>query len=406
MRDNFLIAIFLVLPLTYWPVFQGERWVLLSFALPVIWLFTPLRPVLSCCGWPQRHGKAHVYLLLFLCWAALTALWAISPYEAAYRMWHFIVLAVVFWVGAALERKTYRYCIFAVSLAIAINGVMALWQANNFYLLQFEPIYWPQTNTTDYAPNWIRPRGMFNAPNHLAWAAAMALVGMMCLRKKFAELGRWVMLFILPAVLVPMSKAAFIALAIVGISHARSPWKYMLMVLCIPVVVAWGLYTGLDTRVALYANSLSMVTIQGKGVGSFWAEYPAYKDAVIESPSALIDYKMKPRTAHNDALTVAIEVGIIGLLLALGFIVHAMNARSRSDEDRAAKAIVWVFLAVGLFSFPLFTPTTAALAALSAGFLVRASDDDSSASTRRRSVVPPGGDTIRNRLSPESWGPI
>jgi hypothetical protein len=117
-----------------------------------------------------------------------------------------------------------------------------------------------------------------------------------------------------------------------------------------------------------------MVTIQGKGIGSFWAEYPAYAKAVIPSPVSLINAKMRPHTAHNDVLTVVVETGVIGLLLALGFIVHVMNTRHRDEESRAAKAAIYTFFALGLFSFPLFVPTTGALFALAAGFLVRPSD--------------------------------
>ena len=224
MRNKLLIALFLLLPLVYWPGFQGERWIMLSLALPVVWFFAPQPAVASCCGWPHKLSGAHWFLVAFLCWAALTALWAISPYEVGYRMWHFLILGVAFWIGATLDRITFRWCIFAFGIAIAVNGVAVLWQASNYHLLQFDPIYWQQTDTTDYTPRWLKPRGMFDTANRLAWATAIALAGMICLRKKLAELGRWTMVFMLPALLIPMSKAAFVALALVGIGYAKTPW--------------------------------------------------------------------------------------------------------------------------------------------------------------------------------------
>ena len=123
----------------------------------------------------------------------------------------------------------------------------------------------------------------------------------------------------------------------------------------------------LDKRLALYANSTTLIDATGHGVGSFWSVYPTAHDAIRPTPTGIYHFSVRPRTAHNDALTLTVETGLIGLALAGLFVVIVLY-RPRSP----GWYIFGGFLAIGLFNFPLFhTPATAFLAFLGAGHAVR-----------------------------------
>ena len=78
---------------------------------------------------------------------------------------------------------------------------------------------------------------------------------------------------------------------------------------------------------------------------------------------------MRPRTAHNDFMTVAAETGIPGVFLLTWFFITVLRGSVATDEKKTAFYTILAFLLLGMFNFPLYLPTSAFLAALSAGYL-------------------------------------
>ena len=127
--------------------------------------------------------------------------------------------------------------------------------------------------------------------------------------------------------------------------------------------------TTLDARIAYWVNSVAHLTPWGAGIGSFWAEYPIMN--TVETTIGAYSFDIRPRTAHNDALTVALETGLVGIALLVWFVVDVLFRPVRDNGDRAARLLVVTFLLLGLGAFPLYLPAASTMAALAAGYLCR-----------------------------------
>jgi len=87
---------------------------------------------------------------------------------------------------------------------------------------------------------------------------------------------------------------------------------------------------GLETnRPQIYASSLSLISdfpIFGSGAGSFESVFPLYKDPALGQST--YDH------AHNDYLETLADQGLVGLLLAAGFVVFAYRQLARGIRRR------------------------------------------------------------------------
>jgi len=90
------------LTLIMWPGFiessNTPRWILLSATIPFFLLIAEI-----------KLTKAHLIGFAWLAWAGLTALWSVSLYDSIFHLWHFVVLAMVFCVGANLSRREIKW---------------------------------------------------------------------------------------------------------------------------------------------------------------------------------------------------------------------------------------------------------------------------------------------------------
>ena len=124
--------------------------------------------------------------------------------------------------------------------------------------------------------------------------------------------------------------------------------------------------TTLNNRLAYWGNSVAMILDRpwGQGVGGYWAAYPFYHDALVDTPilGEAYNENYRPRSAHNDALTLLAETGPGAVLLALVLLVAV---RERGPAHLGLLA----FLLCGLFAFPLLVPASAFLAAVCCGYL-------------------------------------
>lgn len=328
-----------ILPLAYWPWFAEAaatpKWVILSLALPLL-----LKP-----AW----GAGHKALLAFLCWCAVTLSWGVSIWDGVDQLWKFIIFGMAFWVGSGLADKAYERCMVAFACGIGINSVLAIMQTMGFDLL----------------PQMASPAGLFINKNHLAEVGLLAFVAMLSLKQWWFALGA------APSFILTLERGAFVAfglLVVVWLWGRSRALAIVALLLIVGVGVAHfhdyspgGSFAG---RLAIYPNTVAMILDNPLGVGTFWASFPEYHDAVVETPIGIYDFITRPRTAHNDILTLTAEWGIPALLLLIWLFALSL-------KEEKTRYVILAFIFVGLFEFPLYLPASMFVVALCAGFACR-----------------------------------
>jgi len=192
--------------------------------------------------------------------------------------------------------------------------------------------------------------GLFFNKSFGAEISAMVAVGLI-------GTGRW---WLAPAVLVPLgltplsrgSIFAFLNAGFLYISKKHRFYAVLFVIMLLGVLVRLVMSpTHFDNnleRVALWADVARGLTFFGHGLGSFRWQWPYFE------------------FAHNDALQIAYELGVPGVLLLGSFFVHCLRAGALTE-----RLVIVVFLVEGCFGFPLYTPATLGLVALVAGSLCR-----------------------------------
>lgn len=307
------------------------KWVFLSIALPLLLL--------------TRETKAHPAGLAFMLWASLSVFWAISWYEAVQGLWHLAIIACAF--AMRLDEREYRRCLIAFGWGMAINA----------------PIVVAQFNDWTWITQAVPPAGLFMNKNHLAEAALLASAGLIVAKHY------WPLPLTVLATILPGSRGVFVAIAIMTAIWVwrQSRLAAVAIVLGGALIVWWMIPPGFLTdssgaRIALWANSLAIAWDNplGVGIGNYWNAYPPYHDAVMQTPINAWWFNTRPEAAHNDAITLLVELGIPGLIL-FGMVLWT----ARWDW------LLLAFILAGLFAYPFYLPATAVMAALCAGRAAR-----------------------------------
>ncbi|MCH7631132.1 MAG: O-antigen ligase family protein [Proteobacteria bacterium] len=325
--------------------------ILLSILIPV---FVYRSPQLKLTR-PMVIGGA------FLAWTAATLLWG-PLLDGVGRLWWWMLGAGAFVIGAGIRNPD--KCLIGFALGVAVNALVAVAQALGWDVLAMGYFGWEPLFVT--APR----AGLMVNGNYLAEAGLMAFAAMVAMRKW------WLAALCLVATVLPVSRGAFVALGIIAVVFAYRRWGSSLRLTLAVLIVFIG---GFDAyliigepsvhqympRITLYANSLAMVTPWGHGAGSYWSTFPLYHDAWVESFKSVYGFGIRPRTAHNDLLTIAVETGLIGLALFAWFLTSCLKGRAGPGLY-----LVAAFLALGLFNSPMFIPPTSFfMAALALGHL-------------------------------------
>lgn len=321
-----------LLPLLFWHGFaeasNTPKWIFLSAVLPFLFRV--------------RWSRGHTVLTIWLAWCALTLLWG-PVYEGVMRMWQFSILFAVFCIGSSLDERYYRQCIYGFAAGVFVSlPVMGLQYFGWEGLKQAVP-----------------PAGLWMNKNYLAEVCLFAAVGLACLRS-------WLALPFAAGMAIPASMGVFLS---TGVLMARRWWKLSPLLIVLGMAGYYHLQGSEFARISLWMNSLSAVTVEGHGAGSFWSVYPQVHDAALPSSEQIYREGYRPRTAHNDAITMLVEIGIIGVVPLAGFFTFVLGRPRSSREHEAAHYIVLAFLAVGLVAFPAYLPAHGYIAFLSAGFL-------------------------------------
>lgn len=305
----------------FWPGLLGAattpRWAALAILIPLCLLFVPSYRF-------REDISAWMFACLFAAGASL--FWTSDVYRGTDMFIHLIILAGAFCLGAAVKDISPVWTGFA--WGIVISSGLAIAQ-----VFGYEGI--AQADGSG-------PAGLFMNRNAFAEAAAVALIA--CLVHR-----RWLLAgLVTPAILLPLSRAVFGALAVVwAIALWKDRPRVCYAILALVVLLAGIALYGNPERTDVWLTAGAGLSWFGHGLGSFAPAFP-----VMEF-------------AHDEPLQYAYELG----LLAVPFAALALYAIG-SGTAEPERSIVITVMAVGIFAFPLHLPATAFAFSLAAGHLV------------------------------------
>ncbi len=318
-------------------------------------------------------------LLLFWGWQGLSIFWSVTPYISVIMFWWLGALPLAFlsWMLFPSTQRWQALFFFIQCLGLGL-AVYALYQ--NLYL------------HTD-------PRSVFlNRNSHAAFLNLIALAGMGTLLHALAArrtnaLWHGTVLFILAlAVFLTGSRGATLVLIIGSLIVLRphrqilpthAPLMVVLLMVGAYATSHFGFVAGasnIDRLLSLYSPGsagLSRFVIWeagwrmfldapwlGWGAGTFWLAFPPYRHARDTSAGFYV---------HNDYLQLAIETGLIGLLLFLIFLIAVLLLYVRKRHIKHETSALFAALAAtamhSFFTFNLYVFPIALLAGLILGRL-------------------------------------
>jgi hypothetical protein len=321
------------------------RWALLAVAVPMLLMWASAEDRII------GHGP-EVPLVLFLCWAALSFLWAANTIDAIGALMKWAIIGGTFMVG--LLTTNMRAVWIGAGVGIVINCAVAGAQLHG-------TIDWAPTASGDH------PAGLFFNRTLLAEVAALTLVGCVVYRVWWA---------LPPALFCIIASGSRSPLFAVGASillwwamrdsgPRRGFGAWVIALAAANVIAIWlVLYRPSSTseRINVLLDTWNGLTWFGRGIGSFETAFPAVA-------TRLDTYAVWTEHAHNDWLEVAFELGVPGVLLLAAFYVLCF-VRGREPE----RIVLAAFIGETLVGFPSHMPATAFLAALVAGHMCRHRD--------------------------------
>lgn len=263
--------------------------------------------------------RTHIVGLLLVLWLLLSVV--LHPtWDAGDAVLRLIIIVIAFAWGSTLTDV--RPFILGAAMGLAVSSVIVVLQSLDLVTMP----------TADG-----HAAALFFNKNYLAEAAALVIVALGAY-----QLGWWIAP-LLPAVLLPMSKTAFLAL--------------------IPLAFAAATMLGQSSveRLAIWQDVLGALTLTGHGLGSFWTTFPDHAQHYLATRQ---DPNM-PEHPHNEYLLVAYEGGYIGLALMLGFAVCLWR-------DAQEKMVIASLAIVACFSVLSNNPASILFGAVCAGFAVTA----------------------------------
>lgn len=303
-----------------------------------------------------RMTPAHGCGLAIAGWMILSLAWSSAPLDGIGAAVPLLVVAIAFAWGAMLDDIHPLVAGAAIGLAISSIIATAQW------------LGWHGIASADHAP-----AGLFYSRNRLGEAAAVVLAAAVGLRMWWALPG------LVPALVLPMDRAAWIAAGVVvGLAAWRRARAFERYVAVVTIgwlaVLAWLMTSGLDMpwklvalseRVTLWRFTIEHLTWLGHGLGAFITDGPVLAWPV--EPGSSIVNASKAEHPHNEFLWLAYEGGLpaIGLFGAFAVLVW----RSCSHEVRLVLVAIVV---LACFAMPWHDPATLGLAGVCAGFGVGA----------------------------------
>lgn len=258
------------------------RWLVLAVGLP-------LTVVSSWAAW--RCGRAWVYLVAGLIYAAMSIAWAPDRLGALQQLSQMGILAVAFVAGAGIVgARSFDLVMAFFAVGLMVSALLCV----------------PQALGWSGIPQSAPPAGLFYNRDVLAETVAPVLVWAILQH-------RYTMTAVL---LIPLllcgSRVALFAAAVGLLYGLPMRWRWRLMGMAATLVAGLGLLLLMGRekaadalfRIVLWADTLTAITPFGHGIGSFAARNP------------VLVY------AHSDSLQAAYELGIGALpLLAIPVLI-------------------------------------------------------------------------------------
>ena len=257
---------------------------------------------------------AYLFSILFFVYAAASLFWYFNS-EAVYLLIKWFILLQAFVLGHYL--KSLKQLFEGLALGIGVSSILVLFGVKG---------------------------GLFINPNTLAETGALILVGTLVYKSY------WYIPCLLPSVFTG-SRAALL-----GLGLTFSWWIWSKSKLLSVLVASIGLvfftyrFETIQDRLNIWQYVLENTTWFGHGLSTFRLD--GYYNLVS-----------RPIFAHNDLLQILHELGIVGAILISGFFLCVL--RIEKDE----RYILFAFIVVSMFTFPLYLPVSACIAFLVCGYL-------------------------------------
>ena len=298
------------------------QWVLLSCVVPLaLW----------------RKGEMtllHWAGVAFLAYACLSLAWARDFYLGIWGVWTWTILALVVWLGSTEDSLNGLFR--GLAIGMSVSSTLAVIQ-----YLGWNPVV---------TINPLRPAGLFFNPMAHGEILTLTIVALVSLRL-------WPYIpALLPGLALSGSRGAFIALGVGLLCVYLRRLPTILFAIAALLFVIGFAYSPTDTmRLQIWRVAWENLNLRGWGTGSFMGLM------YMSSPTNL----MHPEYAHNDYLQLAFEYGLVAAI-PLGIFLLVLRQVSAPEWP-----ILVTFLFMGTFSFPLYMPVTAFIAALCTGRLAR-----------------------------------
>lgn len=317
---GFMVAV------AYWPGLDGAaltpRWAVLAVMLPILLMLVGTR----------RLTSAHLIGIGLLVWATVSLLWAHSGYDGFGALLKLGILAQAFVLGARLDSLLPIWTGLAIGLVV--NSAILLVTPDN--------------------------SGLFHNPNSLGELTALVVIAL-------AVEGLWHWLpFLFPALWLPHSRAAWLAIAVVFAialwGRCRLVATAIVLGILLCAAIAWHFDLGTASvvqRFDIWRETSAATSMTGHGIGSFYGLYP-YLTSTMDTLTE------RPEHVHNDAIEIAFELGWVGVGLAAAFVVVCFRWQA---FQTASGLVLAAFGVEAAFGFPLHLPATGFVALLCAGHL-------------------------------------
>lgn len=314
-------------------------WITGAAATPRWCVLVALAAWALVCRPRTRWRTAPVVLgCAFMGWAL--AMLIFSPaLEAKDQAWKLALYAALFLAGGQISSLRPFY--IGAAAGLVVNGALVI--ADLVHLVEYQQVG--------------RPSGLFVNGIYLAEFAALIMAGLIG-----SGLWRWAVACVPCLLLVMLARGALLALAVAVAAHSWRPWMFRYW----PVAFGAGMVAivGLGVlrpstvmvRLDLWWSMVSHLNWQGRGLGAFFGDGPLMSiyDDLIRSD--------RPPHANNDLIEIAYDLGPVGVILAVGFLVSLLRGPMSAE-----RLVILVFVIEGLFGFVFYLPWSAGVFCLAAG---------------------------------------
>lgn len=435
----------------YYPGIAGAattpRWALLAVALPVVLLFYERIPRWAGRALPGllERGAAHlgntrreyreaaslpgpcgfslIHLIgvLYLTWSAISLSWTPNRLDGIGELIKLVILAQAFVLGSRLERL--HTVLSGMALGLLVSCAVLILQ------LAYPDLV---LHTTTHS-------GLFINSGSLAEISALVIIGLLY-ESRFGKVSAegdtkadvsssagksaadhygnwrgwshwwrglvdganwhwrnaslWLAICLLPCVVLPQSRGAWLALIAAFTVWLWSKSKLSALALMALAVISFTYSLHINFHISsviqrwgMWSDAASGLTLLGHGIGSFWTDYAPLSNT-------LDIFLERPEHLHNDWLEIIFEQGVVGAAVCCTVVVVCYRVSP-------TKAILAGFAAEALVGFPLHVPCTAFIAALCLGHAARNGADI-------RDLLHDGRAKLcqctRGRFTPARWG--